>query len=261
MSAISSGTAPSDVGFDSSGGAPPPRRRPGGVPVWVWVLIGVGALTSVAIASIGIFAAVGLNQLLTHDLLHENFSTAEGSFPVGTHLDHSFAVEDGSYVITSLEADAGGAFAYATLARKAFALTAEVDVVSMSGSDPMFVGIACAAPGAVDGYYLIVDRSGTGAILIRMDPRPIDEISPLAVDESITAGTVESLRLDCVDEPLGTAVALTGYVNGELVLTARDEAGMDGFDTVVLHTSSAAAGDRVGFDNVDVVVPGGEAED
>lgn len=230
----------------------PAKHRPGGLPVWGWVLIGVGALGSLMM---GLLVLVGLNMYLTHDLLHEDFTSSDGAFATGEHRGHSFAVTDGTYVITSLDAGAGGAFAYASLARTAFALRADVDVVSVSSAGPSFVGVACASAGAADGYYLSTSADGTGVLVARMsgelDASPI----PLAVDETAQFGPVTSLRLECAKPPMGDAVNLTGYVNGERAITATDTVGIDGFASVVLMFAAPDAGAEAVFDNVDVIVP------
>lgn len=237
---------------------PPPaskptrRHRPGGVPVWGWILIGLGCVAGAFMVLLTVFS---LNLALTHDLVHEDFSTSEGAFWSGSNQTHSFAVRDGTYVITALTDDAGAEFAYAYLARKAYALTADVDVVAVPESGTAFLGLGCASPEAADGYYLTLGATGTGAILSRLDARDLGSPTVLAMDESTDVGPVQHLRLECVQVPFTDAVEVTGYVNGQPVLAGRDEQGLDGFDSVVLQFAAVDAGSQAVFDNVHVVVP------
>jgi len=229
----------------------PSPRRPGGVPVWAWVLIGLGVAGTALMA----LALVGLNMYLTHDLLDEDFSSGGGEFLTGENTGHTFTVEDGTYVITSRTANAGGAFTFANLARTAYTMTVDADIVSMPVDSDAFVGIACAAAGGTDGYYLVVRGSGPGVALVRIDASRIDDPQVLAVDETADLAPARSMRLECVTPPLGESVDLTGYVDGAMVVTATDAVGIDGFDTVVLHFGTPIAGASAAFDNVRAVVP------
>lgn len=232
--------------------SPPARRSPGGLPVWGWVLIALGIAGTALMA---VVVLVGINMLLTHDLLDEHFSTSQGEFLTGANEGHTFAIDDGAYVITSRSANAGGAFTFANLARTAYAVSADVDVVEIPADPEAFVGIACAAPGGVEGYYLVVRGSGPGVALVRITQGALESPEVLAVDESADITNVRSMSLDCTKWPVGDTVDLVGYVNGEQVLTATDPYGIDGFDTVVLHFSSPDAGASEVFDNVRAVVP------
>lgn len=232
--------------------SPPARRRPGGLPVWGWVLIALGIAGTALMALV---VLVGINMLLTHDLLDEDFSTSQGEFLTGENEGHTFAVEDGAYVITSRIANAGGAFTFANLARTAYALRADVDVMAIPADPEAFVGLACAAPSAVEGYYLVVRGSGPGVALVRITQGALESPEALAVDESVEIGDVRSMALECTKRPMGDSVDLTAYVNGERVLAATDPFGINGFDTVVLHFGSPDAGASAVFDNVRVVVP------
>lgn len=220
--------------------------------MWGWILIGLGCVAGAFMAMLIVFS---VNLALTHDLVHEDFSTSEGAFGSGSNQTHSFAVEDGAYVITSLIDDAGAGFAYANLARKAYALTADVDVVDVPEGATAFLGLGCASPAAADGYYLTLGATGTGAILSRLNEGNLGSPTILAIDESADVGPIRHMRLECVQVPFTDAVEVTGFVNGQLILTGRDEQGLDGFDSVVLHFAAADAGAQAVFDNVDVVVP------
>lgn len=228
--------------------AVPPRRRRR----WPW-FVG-GGIALLALFTVGM--VVVSEQLLTHDLLSEDFSEGAGQFFEGANEDYSVSVVDGGYEIRVLVDDPVPARSFAWFARTASSVEMSADVTSVH--DPRgnsFVGISCLDEPFDNnhGYSYVV--ASEGQALGRWDGQVDGKM--LAETDVGADWSSAPLHLEIRCVPDGSSVVITGLIDGVEQITFTDPDGLSTFKTGGIEFMAEHAGDAATFDNVVAVVPGG----
>jgi len=219
--------------------APRPRRRG-------WLIAGFIAL---AIVGFGVIT-FGLDQILTHDLLNEDFSEDDGTFASGETAGFRLEIRDGSYRLTAFDSLTDEPLeTFGFFARTAYNVHIQAEIRAFDATDAV-VGLECvhSAGGGLAGarYLFTAGTSGDGyqLLLVRDD-----------IGSARTLATVDGPALRAGDR-LGLACdnnAITGLINDLAVISSRDPV-FDSFKAVALVFGSPE-GDWIEWDEVTAVVP------
>lgn len=233
----------------------PPRRPRSALPV----LLVVGAVVAV-MAMVGALFVVGLNQYMTHDLVHADFETTAEPFHVGTKPDVEYALVNGTYSIRQRTDSQSLGLSLGEFPRVAYVAQTSADVtVPADQPAPSVVGLGCYDQGPDPiGYVLLVTPDGSSGRLGRTDQIGRGEPALGTFEAPAnTAQPVTSLRLDCAtDGPTSAGMHLAGYVNGVQVVTGHDDNGLEGYSGTGLIMIADTSGAEARFDNVVTIVPG-----
>jgi hypothetical protein len=230
-------------------------RRFRGLPVWAQVLAWVG-LGVVALAGIGLVGLALDETVLTHDLLHEDFSDGAGRFRVGTTSGYRFDVVDHAYAIESTTTPEYPARAFAWFARTAYNVDLSADVAAMADpSGQGGVGIGCFddPTGNGHGYEFAVEKDTF--LLLKDDDAGVDVLANVPATQGWPPAG-HRLRITC-SPSLSGDVTIHGYVDDAAVIDTVDLGGFGQYRSMVLLLHTDEAGVSVRFDNVTAVVPGG----
>ena len=224
----------------------------------------MGVVVAVLAAG-GVVFLVGMNTVLTHDLLKADFAQTAAPFHVGSADGAEYRLVDGTYAIRQTDTGQHVNVSLGEYARIVYAVDATTDVSIPSGQPaPIAVGLGCynnnSANASPDGYVLLAEprrvrrRHSTPR---RWSLLPVPVLATYTAPPG-TAQPVTNLRLTCgVDSPVGNGMHMTGWLNGTQVLTANDANGVNNFAWTALVLSANRPGAEARFDNVVATVPGG----
>jgi hypothetical protein len=243
--------------------APMTNLAPAAPPVWVppsprppsrrrRVII---AAVAVAVLGIGVLIArVADRTVLTHDLLETHFTTASAPFVTGVYGDCRYDLTGGTYVVTATKAGAVCS-TFGRFVRPAYTVDVRARLANLTEkSRQAAFGIGCMGNKGNDGYVFLASRNNGYAIL-RVQGGGNRMVAE-ATDTSLRDRAL-SLRLTCYASSSGSAVVLTGYVNGVSRVDGTDAEGFNEFDYANLALANAGAGGTATFDDVIARVPGG----
>lgn len=233
----------------STAPTPPPRRRRRR---WPWIV----AASVVAIAVLGAGLAVIDRTVLTHDLMHADFSVDAKPFVTGNFGDYTATLIDGRYQIDSRTVPASPATSFAWFARTAYNVDLSADVVAVNANGGRAtVGISCLDEPKKNGhgYVFVVDPSGYA--LGRSDTPSGTTLATVPAHHP-WSGTAERVRLTCAPAGLTSkTVDVRGYINGKEVIHAHDSSGFDTYKAAALIFYPSKSHATVQFDNVSAIVP------
>jgi hypothetical protein len=241
---LSEGPSAADV---STAARRPKRRR------W-WIIAGAIALGVAVLGVVGL----GLDQMLTHDLLSADFSEGDDTFKTGETDQYALDVNDGSYQLTATATPTSPLFTFGWFARTAYYVDIEATIVSID-ADGAIVGIECvhSASGDTNAGYVLMYVPGDGYVLAKVseDNNGAPEILERVSGAPPAAG--DRIGISCgVTSPLPTSkTTISGTINGAKVISATDKS-YDSFEAAALTFFPLRAGDSVQFDNVIATVPG-----
>jgi len=243
--------------YPSPSPLPNPARSKKGIPPWVWILVGLGALSLLAVGGL---VVLGLNQALTHDLLKADFEKTAEPFHIGTQAGVEYGLVDGAYSIRQTESGSHVSVSFGEFRRPAYVVDLRSDVVAVAGQPlPTSVGLGCYnRKDPPDGYVLLAAPDGSKAAIGRRAAGGRD-VTVLATYTAPTgtAQPVTLLELRCaIDSPLGSGMHMTGSINGNVVVTASDSIGIGEFTGAALVMVADQLGAETRFDNVTATVPG-----
>lgn len=196
--------------------------------------------------------AIANRTVLTNQLLSADFGNGSDPFMTGATAGYTFNVVDGTYRIQSRIAGPGPAESTANLARTAYNLDMSAEVKSVTGEGAF--GVGCFHSPTM-GYALMASPQ-QGVVLARRDLESRANNRVIAVNErlAVPAANVQ-LRLSCANQLVGSAVVLTGYLNGQQVISGTDAHGLDGFSVGALDFVTDSAGAEVRFAKAKADVP------
>jgi hypothetical protein len=222
----------------------------------------VGAVFAVLAAG-AVVVLVGMNAVLTHDLLKADFAQTAEPFHVGSAAGAEYRLIDGTYAIRQTDTEEHVNVSVGEFSRVAYAVDARTDVSTASGQPaPTAVGLGCynnnTANPSPDGYVLLANPDGSSAVIQRRDGGRAGPVLATYTAPPGTAQPVTNLRLNCgVDSPVSSGMHMTAWMNGNQVLTASDATGINNFAWAALVLSANQPNAEARFDNVVATVPGG----
>jgi hypothetical protein len=197
--------------------------------------------------------AITTDVVFKNELLSADFRDGSEPFLADSNANYTYGIVDGAYQIEAKTADQGPASSLAFFERTAYAVNMSADVESVSG-DGLF-GVGCySGEEELKGGYLLLAHTGGGVLLLKTVPP--DEVELIAENEKATVPTSNvRIMLSCSNPVLtGSSVPLAGYINGEEVIMATDEDGLDGFSVGGLEFLGQTAGAEVRFTRALAVV-------
>jgi hypothetical protein len=219
----------------------PPRRR-----TLRTVLITVAG-TIVALGVIGIL----FGPRISGELLAEDFGSEPFGFSVESDPISDLRIEDEAYVFEVMEANTP------MVTRHVFpnshkGLTFEATVVHPADvGEEAAAALGCWAGNA--GYLFVTSPHGEAAVIgTRGETGQIGELTDMIpIDNARPAGEPNELRLECVGGEGREPTIVSGYVNGEPVVSVSIPNGYDSFDAIGFWVM---AGDPTSFTFDDVLV-------
>jgi len=237
---------PSAIDGSTIGRRPRRRRR--------WIIGGAIVLGVAAIGLVGL----GLDQMLTHDLLSADFSEGDDTFKTGETEQYALDLTDGSYRLTATVTPTSPLVTFGWFARTAYYADIEATIVDVD-ADGAIVGIECvhSASDSTNAGYLLMYVPGDGYVLAKVseDNNGVPEILQRVPGAPLEIG--DHIGISCgVTSPLPTSkTTITGTVNGAKVISATDKS-YDSFEAAALTFFPLRASDSIQFDNVTATVPG-----
>jgi hypothetical protein len=253
---------PPPLGTMIWGNPPPPPPQPQRRRTRLWIGLAVGVVVAVLAAG-GVVFLVGMNTVLTHDLLKADFAQTAAPFHVGSADGADYRLVDGTYAIRQTDTGQHVNVSVGEYTRVAYAVDTTTDVsVPSDQPAPIAVGLGCynnnSANASPDGYVLLANPDGSGAVIQRRNAGLAGPVLATYTAPPGTAQPVTNLRLTCgVDSPVGNGMHMTGWINGTQVLTANDANGINNFAWTALVLSASQPGTEARFDNAVATVPGG----
>lgn len=241
---VPSATPAGDV---SRSGHRPRRRR--------WWIIGGAILLGLAAMSL---VGLGLDQMLTHDLLSADFAEGDDTFKAGETDQYALDLTNGSYRLTATATPTSPLVTFGWFARTAYYVDIEAAIVSLD-ADGAIVGLECvhSASGSTNEGYVLMYVPGDGYVLAKLSEENdgMPEILERVPGSPPVAG--DRIGISCgVNSPLpNSETTITGTVNGATMVNATDKS-FDSFEAAALTFFPLRANDSIQFDNVIATVPG-----
>lgn len=236
---------------DSSDPAPATQKGPRPHRLRRNLLIALAVV--VAIYIVFMVVAITTDVVFKNELLSADFRKGSEPFLTDSNADYTYGIVDATYQIKTKIADQGPASSLAFFNRTAYAVNMSADVESVSG-DGLF-GVGCySGEDELKGGYLLLAHTDGGVVLLKTVPP--DEVELIAENEEAAVPTNNvRIMLSCTNPVLtGSSVPLAGYINGEEVIRATDEDGLDGFTVGGLEFLGQTSGAEVRFTRADAVV-------
>ena len=198
------------------------------------------------------FVAITTDVVFKNELLTADFRKGSEPFQTDANANYTYGIVDATYQIKTKIADQGPASSLAFFNRTAYAVNMSADVESVSGEGLFGVGCYSGEEELKGGYLLLAHTDG-GVVLLKTVPP--DEVELIDENEGTTVPTSNvRIKLSCTNPLRRSSAALAGYINGEEVIKATDNGGLDGFTVGGLEFLGQTPDAEVRFTRADAVV-------